>query len=279
MLTWRLYQTLLAAVIADFILQAATQIVSYPGIWFGDFRFWTTVATIASLFVIFSIQWLEHARLRNPNGVALFYWLLLLIVLAVKLRSLISQQIYATQLPYFVIYSVGCGLSLAAFVAEWFWPQNDERYQALDEDECPLETATVFSRLTFSWMTPLMRYGYKQYLTEEDLWPLARTDTTKATGDSFSEAWERQLERRKRPNLWLALIQAYGGPYAVAAVFKVGNDVAQYVQPQLLRILITWVDSYGPDSNLPQPVIKGAAIALGMFATAIFQTSMVVSWL
>ncbi|SPO01024.1 probable multidrug resistance protein [Cephalotrichum gorgonifer] len=267
-------QTLLAAVIADFLVQAAAQIISYPGIWFGDFRFWTTVATVASLSVIFAIQWLEHTRLRNPNGVALFFWLFLLIALAVKLRSLISQQLYATELPYFITYSIGCALSAAAFVAEWWWPEDDDRYEALlDEEECPLETATIFSRLTFSWMTPLMRNGYKQYLTEDDLWALARTDNTKTTGDAFERAWLYELEHRKKPSLWIAMIRAFGGPYAVAAFFKVGNDVAQYVQPQLLRVLISWVDSY--HRGEPEPVIKGAAIALAMFATALFQTTMV----
>lgn len=260
-------------------MQLAIQIISYPGIWFGDFRVWTTAATIASLAVIFSIQWLEYTRLRNPNGVALFYWLFLLIALAAKLRSLISQQLYHSDLWYFTTYAVGCGLSVAAFLAEWIWPKTDSRYEALEEfeEECPLETATVFSRLTFSWMTPLMRYGYKQYLTEDDLWALAHTDNTKTTGDAFDNAWQHELNHRKeKPSLWWAMGRAYGGPYALAAIFKIGNDISQYVQPQLLRILIGWVDSYRPGKE-PEPVIKGAAIALGMFSCAVFQTAMVVS--
>ncbi|CAI4218017.1 unnamed protein product [Parascedosporium putredinis] len=270
-----LKQSLLAAVIVSFALQLGIQIVSFPGIWFGDFRVWSTVATIASLAVIYCIQWLEHTRLRNPNGVALFYWLFLLIALAVKLRSLISQQLYDTDIWYFATYATSCGLSVAAFLAEWNWPESESRYEALvDEEECPLETATVFSRLTFSWMTPLMRYGYKQYLTEDDLWALARTDNTKTTGDAFDDAWRSQLKYREKPSLWRTMGRAYGGPYAVAAIFKIGNDVAQYVQPQLLRLLITFVKSYQA-GNTPQPVIQGAAIAMAMFATAVFQTSMV----
>ncbi len=34
-------------------------------------------------------------------------------------------------------------------------PKKKSAYHALeDEDECPVEYATVFSILTFSWMTP-----------------------------------------------------------------------------------------------------------------------------
>ncbi|KAL2282719.1 hypothetical protein FJTKL_10350 [Diaporthe vaccinii] len=267
--------SLLALVIADFTAQLVIQIINYPNIWFGDFRVWTTALTIASLAVIFSIQWLEHARLRNANGVVLFYWLFLLIALAVKLRSLISQQIYASNQTYFVTYCVGFGVSVVAFLVEWQWPKRSDQYEALiDEEECPAEYATIFSRLTFSWMTPLMKFGYENYLTEDDLWGLQKSDTSKATGSAFETAWKHQLQHHERPSLWIALFHAYGGPYALAGVFKMMNDISAFVQPQLLRFLIAWVASYG-EGKEPEPVIKGASIALAMFAVAVFQTSMI----
>ncbi|ODA81221.1 hypothetical protein RJ55_04185 [Drechmeria coniospora] len=271
-------QTLLAALIADVVVQLAIQIVNYQKIWLTDFRVWTTLLTILSMGVIFSIQWIEHAKLRHANGVVLFYWLLLIISLAVKLRSLISQQVYDTHLSYFVTYCVGFGLAIVEFLVEWLWPRSasSSGYEAiLEDDECPAEYATVFSRLTFSWMTPLMRHGYKVFLTENDLWSLAKSDQTKNTGEAFEDAWKHELRNRPNsPSLWLALFRAYGGPYMYAAVFKVGNDIAQYLQPQLLRVLISFVASYGEDM-VPQPIIKGASIALAMFACAVFQTTMV----
>lgn len=204
----------------------------------------------------------------------LFYWLFLLIALAVKLRSLVSQQVFASNLGYFVTYCVGVGLAAAAFLFEWQWPKQSSQYEALvDEEECPAEYATIFSRLTFSWMTPLMKFGYKNYLTEDDLWALQKTDTSKATGEAFENAWQYELEHRKHPSMWIALFRAYGGPYALAAVFKSGNDVSQFLQPQLLRLLIAFVASYESGKE-PKPVIQGAAIALAMFAVAVFQTAM-----
>ncbi|KAK2057847.1 hypothetical protein LY76DRAFT_593835 [Colletotrichum caudatum] len=269
-------QTLLGLIIADVAVQLAIQIYSYHGVWFGDFRFWTTAATILSLGVVFAIQWIEHARLRNANGVVLFYWLFLLIAYAVKFRSLISQQLYDTSPAYFITYTVGFGLSIAEFLIEWLWPRKISAYEALiDEEECPIEYATVFSLLTFSWMTPLMRYGYKQYLTEDDLWGLAKKDRTKNTGEAFNKAWEYELKHHKNPSLWLAMFRAYGGPYAIAALFKIVNDVTQYIQPQLLKYLIAFVRSRNEPDEKDQPVVQGAAIALAMFAIAVLQTSMI----
>lgn len=273
-------QTLLAALIADVAVQLAIQIINLPRIWYGDFRVWTTILSILSMLVIFSIQWIEHSRLRHANGVVLFYWLLLIISLAIKLRSLISQQLYDSNLPYFITYCVGSGFAVVEFLVEWLWPRATapSGYEAISEDgECPVEYATVFSKLTFSWMTPLMRYGYKVFLTENDLWGLAKSDKTKNTGESFEKAWSHELKNRPNsPSLWLALFRAYGGPYMFAALFKIGNDVAQYIQPQLLRFLIEFVASY-EEGHVPQPIIKGASIALAMFACAVFQTSMIVS--
>lgn len=264
-------------IIANVAVQLVIQIINYPGIWFGDFRVWTTATTILSLVIVFAIQWIEHARLRNANGVVLFYWLFLLIAYSVKFRSLISQQLYDTSPAYFITYTVGFALSLVEFLIEWLWPRKVSAYEALiDEEECPIEYATVFSLLTFSWMTPLMRYGYKQYLTEEDLWGLAKKDQTRNTGEAFNQAWEHELKHRKNPSLWLAMFRAYGGPYAVAALFKIVNDVTQYIQPQLLKYLIAFVYSYDKGEK-EQPVIKGASIALAMFACALLQTSMIVS--
>lgn len=169
------------------------------------------------------------------------------------------------------------------FLVEWLWPRGSEKdgYSAIededDEKECPVEYSTVFSRLTFDWMTPMMKRGYKVFLTESDLWGLARSDTTRETGSAFDDSWQKELKRKpNNPNLWLVLFRAYGGPYAIAALYKIGNDISQYIQPQLLRLLIAFTASYYTNEQ-PQPVVKGAAIALAMFACAVFQTMMVVS--
>ncbi|KAM3082918.1 ATP-binding cassette glutathione S-conjugate transporter ycf1 [Clarireedia jacksonii] len=264
-------QVLIIAIAVSVAFQLAIQIVSYPRVWAGDFRFWTGILQILSLGVVFSIQWLEHTRLRNPNGVVLFYWLFLLIAYTVKLRSLISQQIYHESLPYFVAYCVGFGLSIIEFALEWLVPKKKSAYQTLeDEDESPIEYATVFSILTFGWMTPLMKYGYKKYLTEDDLWNLAKRDTTKATSTVFEEAWEYELEHRKKPSLWLAIFSSFKGPYLRGTLFKLCSDSVAFIQPQLLRLLIKWVATYETDK--PDPVIRGAAIALAMFAVSVTQT-------
>lgn len=248
------------AIVISSIVQLVIQVDKYTDVWGGDFRFWTSVLTIVSLGFIFTIQWLEHCRLRTPNGVVLFYWLFLLIATSVKLRSLISQQIYSEHEPYFIAFCIGYGLSWIEFALEWLVPKKKSAYHALgDEDECPVEYATVFSILTFSWMTPMMKYGYKKFLTEDDLWNLAKRDTTKATGEAFQQAWNYEVDTKKKPSLWMAIFRGFSGPYFRGALFKTASDTLAFVQPQLLKLLIKWVASY-QSGRTPEPVVRGAAM-------------------
>ncbi|KAL8640320.1 MAG: hypothetical protein Q9228_002750 [Teloschistes exilis] len=270
---WHFYTKLaiIGTLILATALQACLQIEALPGIWYADFRFWTSVITLCSLFIVGFVQYLEHWRSRQPNGVVLFYWLLLLIAYGVKLRSLISQRAFHTRASYFATFCVTFGLATLEFALEYLVPKKQSAYDALgDEDECPIEYADIFQILTFGWMTPMMKYGYKEFLTQDDLWNLRKRDTTRATANALKEAWDLELDK-KRPSLWIALFRGFGGPYYRATLIKTVSDGLAFVQPQLLRLLISFIDSYRTGQET-QPVIRGAAIAIAMFAVSVSQT-------
>ncbi|KAL9092720.1 MAG: hypothetical protein Q9159_000618 [Coniocarpon cinnabarinum] len=262
--------TLLCFASVSTALQAALQIQYHPSHWLKDFRFWTEIAQLLSIGVIAYVQYIEHQRSRVPNGVVLFFWLFFIIVYAIKLRSLLSQQAHTKRVAYFVTVTTTTAFAIVEFGLEWLVPKKQSFYEELKDDrECPYEYATVFSVLSFSWMTPMMKYGYHYFLTQQDLWPLRRRDTTESSHEKFEEAWEAEHEG-KRPSLWFTLFRAYGGPFLRGAVFKTASDVLNFAQPQLLRFLIDFVQSYSTPE--PQPLIKGASIAIGMFAVSVSQT-------
>lgn len=79
-------------------------------------------------------------------------------------------------------------------------------------------------------------------------------------------------------SLWVALFVSYGGPYAFAAFLKVLQDCLAFLQPQLLRWLLSYISTYqsarlnlfsSPDSPSP---LEGFAIAVLMFVASISQT-------
>jgi ATP-binding cassette, subfamily C (CFTR/MRP), member 1 len=256
-------------------LQAALQIEYLGSIFVSDFRFWSTILIIISAAVILYVQYIEHYRSRVPSGAVLFYWLFLIIALTIKFRSLLARDVQHEHLAYFVSFTVGFGLACIEFILEYLIPKKQNAYDALgDEFECPFEYADIFSKLTFAWITPLMKLGYRHFLTQDDLWNLRTRDTAKVTGTQFNDAWEKEL-KRKHPRLWMALAKAYGWPYFMGAFVKLPSDVLQFIQPQFLRMLIKFVASYHTETignGQPQPVVRGCAISLTMFAISIVQT-------
>ncbi|XHG00182.1 hypothetical protein AWENTII_003647 [Aspergillus wentii] len=269
---WHFYAKLvvLSALILTTALQSAIQAEAYPNNGLSDFRFWSSIITLASLGVIFGVQYFEHWRSRQPNGVVLFYWVFFIIAYGIKLRSLISRHAFKNDIPYFVTINVSLGLAVLEFVLEYLIPKKQSDYDALgDEDECPYEYADIFSVLTFSWLTPMMKFGYSNFLTQDDLWNLRRRDMTRVTGSTLQENWDYELEKKK-PSLWIAMFKTFSGPYLVGALIKCGSDMLAFVQPQLLRILISFINSYTTDT--PEPAIRGVAIALAMFLVSVSQT-------
>ncbi|OGM42604.1 ABC metal ion transporter [Aspergillus bombycis] len=269
---WHFYAKLivLSALIFTTALQAAIQVETFADNWLADVRFWSSIVVFVSLCVIFTVQYYEHWRSRQPNGVVLFYWLFFTIAYGIKLRSLVARKTYEDNLPYFVCFNISLGLALLEFGLEYLVPKKQSAYDALgDEDECPYEYADIFSVLSFSWMTPMMKFGYKNFLTQDDLWNLRRRDTTRATGETLAENWEQELQKDK-PSLWIALFKSFGGSYTRGAIIKCGSDILAFVQPQLLRVLIDFISSYQTDN--PQPIIRGVAIALAMFFVSVSQT-------
>lgn len=222
----------------------------------------------------FTIHHYEYDRSRIPNGVLLFYWLFFIIVHGIELRSSVVLRDEHHHLLRLIVLTIIETVGIAVFCLELLASKKQSLYVAIDgegvETECPMETANVFSRLTFGWMTPIMKEGYNKFLTEEDLWSLRKSDTTHTTGDKFGKAWETQLQS-KNPSIWIALFRAFGGAYFRGALFKVVHDILAFVQPQLLRLLISFVASYNFGDH-PQPFVRGVVIAVAMFATSIVQT-------
>ncbi|ORY24672.1 hypothetical protein BCR39DRAFT_546075 [Naematelia encephala] len=145
------------------------------------------------------------------------------------------------------------------------------------EMESPVTTANIYERLTFSWLTPMLSLGTTKFLGEEDMWSLPASDSAEALSHRLANAWDRQVSlaekgKKKKPSLKIAIAQAYGWPYFVAGVLKALYDMLSFLQPQLLKILLAYVSSYGTDQ--PWPAVAGYAISIAMFVTANVATAM-----
>jgi ATP-binding cassette subfamily C (CFTR/MRP) protein 1 len=138
--------------------------------------------------------------------------------------------------------------------------------------------------------------GYKKYITEEDLWALPPSDQAEAVAGRLEKQWNAQLKKKKyepfpthlslrvlpsafyRPSLLIALLKAYGGSYFVGSIFKFLQDILAFTQPQLLRRLLIFVDSFKsaePEPLYhgyivrPSPTFKGSLLSLTLYSPQI----------
>lgn len=241
-----------------------------------------TLSTFASLFVALYLNRLEHSRLRCSSTVTLLYWLVLPTALVAKLHSLHHRQVYLTNPAYYGAVCITCSLAAAQFLLESSW-RSSPRFQkgASLNNECPLDSSNLFSVLAFSWVTPLIRLGYKRPLEDYHLWELPKTLAASFTGSSFVECWQTgRLFTRPAPAVMIALARAFGVRYAVAGVIKLLSDVCAFAQPLLLSSLLAFLAShdYEPGRGVDRPPIAtGAMIVSGIFGLAVLQTALTVS--
>ncbi|KAL9271615.1 ABC transporter C family member 1-like protein, partial [Drosera capensis] len=125
-----------------------------------------------------------------------------------------------------------------------YTPLTDElddnaEYEELPGSEqiCPERHANIISRIFFSWMDPLLKLGAKRPLTEKDIWKLDTWDQTETLYSRFQPCWVEE-SRKVKPWLLRAVNKSLGGRFWWAGFWKIGNDLSQFVGPQLLNSLL-----------------------------------------
>ena len=67
----------------------------------------------------------------------------------------------------------------------------DEKEKEYGPEEC----AGIFSRVFYTWMSPLLTLGYQRPLSFEDLPLLSKVDRSQVISEGFSETWREELNR------------------------------------------------------------------------------------
>ncbi|KAK3831674.1 MAG: hypothetical protein JOS17DRAFT_125532 [Linnemannia elongata] len=122
---------------------------------------------------------------------------------------------------------------------------------------CPEETANFFSRLTFTWVQPLMSIGSTRPLEKEDIWEMIERRRADYVSAIFRQEWAKEMAKHKaslseeknkgadfnnassselkkknknkeyRPKLWKALNRTFFYQFWSAGALKVIGDSLQ----------------------------------------------------
>uniref|UniRef100_A0A7N5ZYM6 ATP-binding cassette, sub-family C (CFTR/MRP), member 3 n=1 Tax=Anabas testudineus TaxID=64144 RepID=A0A7N5ZYM6_ANATE len=254
------------------------------------------VLGMTMLLATFLIQF-ERLRGVQSSGVLFIFWFLSVLCAIVPFRSKIlqaSSQLRFTTF-YFYFTLVVCELILCCFNEKPPLFSN----VVTDPNPCPETTAGFLSRMTFWWFTSMAIKGYKMPLEAKDLWSLNQRDSSKAMVPTLLKEWEKEQAKQlkhvsqsmanmladsesspeevevllsnqkaasRQPSFLRALIKAFGPYFLIGSGFKLLQDLITFVNPQLLRMLISFTKQKGV------PDWWGYTLAFLMFFTAFLQT-------
>lgn len=238
----------------------------------ADIRIWTHLVQVFGLAYAGLLHVVEQQRAFVQVGSLLFFWLFTIFVKLGQLSSVAQASSATFSKAALVLTVVGLAGSFVIFCLSLLVPLRVRRIQLPIDDvagltnNSPVESANVFSRLTFSWMTPLMKLGFKKYLTEKDLWNLPRKDLASNVTDEFESTFSST-----NGSLGWALFWCHAKPMALAFLFKVLSDLLAFTQPQILKMIIAFVDSYSLHTG--DSAVPGYFYAISMFLVSVLQTA------
>ncbi|KAF9941830.1 hypothetical protein BGZ67_003920 [Mortierella alpina] len=232
-------------------------------------EFLSSLVEVLALVLAFVLTVIENRKSFLSSNVLLVFWLLSIASTGIKLRTL-ALGCAGGNTTETVMYGAKITLTALIFALECIRKDAGVRLDEEDYQKCPEDEANIFSIASFHWVTGLMRKGYANPLTMDDLWVLRKEDQSKNVSITFEKAWEEEL-KKERPSLVSAISSAFGRPFYIAGLWKAANDILGFLQPVLLREMLRFVMSYKTDN--PQPLYRGYTIACLMLACSVSQTT------
>ncbi|WFD36272.1 hypothetical protein MCUN1_003150 [Malassezia cuniculi] len=255
---------------------------------------------VATYVVCGALQHMNHRRARRGSDAAQLFWLMHLFSVPIRLRTMLSSTSpgLLTMVVILVPFVMRGVLAAIAFVLESadievegaiaLGQEDEEDGQVVPTEtdaalavapESPFDTANLISRLSFSWMQPLMSLGSVKFLTEADMWALPHGDDAESLGNRFQHVWHEYASNPIKcascaMRFWFTLFRAYGRPFMVAAAYKMVQDALAFTTPQVLRMLLAFVQEWqDPNTTRTMTSLEGYALSVLLFIVALVQVS------
>ncbi|XP_034128603.1 multidrug resistance-associated protein 1 isoform X15 [Drosophila guanche] len=199
---------------------------------------------------------------------------------------------------FFVSFTLYCCMLLLNCFADG--QPRQTKYQR-GENEIPELSASFLSRITYHWFDKMALKGYRNPLEENDLWDLRPQDSCSEVMPIFAYHWNQNVRKnykgrakaepkaqfsngnvtfenphgektgRKKgmASIMPPIYKSFGGVFLFGALMKFITDVLTFAQPEVLSMIISFVEQQDTD---PQPEWKGILYSVVLFILAAAQT-------
>ncbi|KAI9217375.1 hypothetical protein BC828DRAFT_391293, partial [Blastocladiella britannica] len=246
----------------------AAVLIALKAVNFDTSLFLAAVLAAVSIAISIPVAYLESVKLPAPSSLLSLFWALQCVTSLISLRSYDrtgypsaddSAALFAYTIAFTTLSGIGAILNAL--------PTG----RAAD-NELPELTASIWSRMTFTWMFPLLIKSNKMTITTDDVY-----DAHKRLRVERLLPLVEDLEGFKGPNstwhfVWVVL-KSYWVYFIMDLACTILSLVATFVTPICLNGLITYVTLYSRASQLEAagikvilpPVSDGIYYAIGMF--------------
>ena len=201
---------------------------------------------------------------------------------------------------FMIYFAFSCGMLFLNCFADA--KPRVTKYERSD-NEIPEVSASFLSRITYQWFDSMAWRGYRNPLEEKDLWDLNPQDSCKEVMPIFAYYWNKNVRKyfKKDPNqakvkyekdkvafenphgpktgkkkgtvsIMPPIVKSFGGVFLFGSMMKLFTDVLTFAQPQVLRLIIGFVEDSANDDVQKQPEWKGIFYAVLLFILAAAQT-------
>ncbi|KAF9912167.1 hypothetical protein EC991_000577 [Linnemannia zychae] len=228
----------------------------------------STVCLILVWALALVLNYFQHEyEVRSSDHIfALYIFSLVAAAINIRTMSLLNQTNY-NQFQAFVAFFAFLS---AGFIVE-AWPRGRTQVQRQSQVG-RYEKANLFSRLSFHFLQPILREGYKGPLSVKDIQDMMpRRIKSEFSHDLLNNRWQRAVikaqSRSKSPSLFFTIMKTYGWSWVPIMIFRLAASTFLYVMPVLLNQLLNFIESYS--SGQYQPVSLGLILAFGMFFASV----------
>ncbi|XP_060548899.1 ATP-binding cassette sub-family C member 6 [Pantherophis guttatus] len=259
-----------------------------------------TIQLVTMVLVVFLTQ-MERMKGVQSSGVLMVFWLLSLLSSSVsssfKLHQAMEGGFHKQPFQHLTSY-IYFALVLSELVLCCFTdPPPFFSKISSDSNPCPESGASFVSKITFWWFARLIWKGYWAPLQPEDLWSLAKENSSEEIMDKVKDAWDKRcpkteqmtkfarLKRRptqrenadetaillqpeasKSKELLKTFWTAFGTYFLLATLCLITCDVFLFLVPKTLSLFLDFIN------DQEAPVWIGYFYAAAMFLLACLQT-------
>ncbi|XP_076374474.1 multidrug-Resistance like Protein 1 isoform X2 [Megalopta genalis] len=261
--------------------------------------YYTPCVKIVSFILAFLLVICNKKRGMRTSGLLFLFWFLVVICGVVQYRTILRLYIEERKVTYsFVSYMIYYPVVVILFLLNFLVDAEPEGIEYPKEGiSCPEQASSFPSKIFFTWFDPMAWKGFRKPLEATDLWSMNAEDSAREVVPKFDKYWNKNVQKnnkvfwicfsvhntkasfrkssgqvdfnngrkKKVSSILSPLCKAFGASFLFGAILKAVQDVMTFVSPQILKLLIRFIEER-------ESMWKGYLLAVLLLVTATFQT-------